>query len=124
MVLHGLSVALKHCLPGMTAGMLRATPRAQRSSPWCYRNTRTACTTHKRQRKVPTFMSDSFPLASYPSYSLGSIPRRVPTPDGLPMYRVTRMSVWLCHLATTLYELRVSVSRIADLNSLHLSTKI
>ena len=39
MVLHGLSAALTHCLPAMTAGMLRATPRAQRSSPWCYRYT-------------------------------------------------------------------------------------
>ena len=27
--------------------------------------------------------------------------------------------MWLCHLATTLYELRVSVTRITDLNSLH-----
>ena len=69
-------------------------------------------------------MSGSLPPASYPSYSLGSIPRRVPTSDGLPMYRVTRLLVWLCHLATTLYELRVSVTRITDLNSLHLSTKI
>ena len=57
-------------------------------------------------------MSDSLPPASYPSYSLGSNPRRVPTSDGLPMYRVTRMSVWLCHLATTLYEMRVSVTRL------------
>ena len=66
-------------------------------------------------------MSDSLPPASYPSYSLGSIPRRVPTSDGLPMYRVTRLLVWLCHLATTLYELRVSVTRITDLNSLQVS---
>ena len=108
------SEAPTHCLPGMTAGMLRATPRAQRSSPWCYRYT-LAYRVHKaqtRQRIAPTIMSDSLPPASYPSYSLGSNPRRVPTSDGLLTYRVTRMSVWLRHLATTLYGLRVSVTRL------------
>jgi hypothetical protein len=40
-------------------------------------------------------MPGSLPPAPYPSYSLGSILRRVPTPDSLPMYRPTRMLVWL-----------------------------